>query len=63
VGDTVAAVPFRIVETYKLNGVNPRKYDADVVDRIHNKGDLVTPRQFRASMFKAGGLPSTIKTI
>ena len=54
-GDNVAAVPFRIVETYKLNGLNPPKYDADVVDRIHNRRDLVTPRQFSASRFTDRG--------
>lgn len=48
-GAEAAAVHFSIVETCKLNGVNPREYYADAVDRIHNRRKLVTPRQFSMS--------------
>lgn len=46
-GARTAAVHFSIVETCKLNGVNPRQYYADMIDRIHSKQDLLTPRQYR----------------
>ena len=48
-GAEAAAVHFSIVETCKMNGVNPREYYADAVARIHGKRELITPRQFRDS--------------
>ena len=46
-GAEAAAVHFSIVETCKLNGVNPREYYADAVERIHSKRELITPSHFR----------------
>ena len=48
-GAEAAAVHFSIVETCKMNGVNPREYYADAVARVHGKRELITPRQFRDS--------------
>jgi hypothetical protein len=48
-GAEAAAVHFSIVETCKLNRVNPREYYADAVTRIHSKRQLVTPSQFLES--------------
>lgn len=46
-GAEVAAVHFTIIETCKLNGVNPRDYYMDTVQRIHSKLELLTPRQYK----------------
>lgn len=46
-GAAVAAVHFSIVETCKMNGVNPRAFYLDGVDRIHSKRKLLTPRQYK----------------
>lgn len=46
-GAEVAAVHFTIVETCKLNGVNPRAYYLDAIDRIHRERELLTPRQYK----------------
>jgi transposase len=46
-GAKAAAVHFSIVETCKLNGVNPRQYYSEMVDRIHQKQELLTPRQYK----------------
>lgn len=47
-GAATAAVHFTIVETCKINSVNPRAYYLDAVDRIHGGQDLLTPSQFKA---------------
>jgi hypothetical protein len=46
-GADAAAIHFSIVESCKMNGVNPRDYDADAVARVHGKRELVTPSQVR----------------
>lgn len=46
-GAEVAAVHFTIVETCKLNQVNPREYYLDAIHRIHSKTELLTPRQYK----------------
>jgi len=48
-GAWVAAVHFSIVETCKLNGVNPREYYLNAIDRIHFKQQLLTPSQYKES--------------
>lgn len=47
-GAATAAVHFTVVESCKLNGVNPRAYYLDTVNRIHLKRELLTPRQYKA---------------
>ena len=46
-GAEVAAVHFSVVETCKMNGVNPHNYYMDVVQRIHSNAELLTPRQYK----------------
>lgn len=46
-GAWVAAVHFTITETCKLNGVNPREYYMDAINRIHNKSEPLTPSQYK----------------
>ncbi len=46
-GADTAAVHFTIVETCKMNGVNPRAYYLDMIQRIHGKQDLLTPSQYK----------------
>jgi transposase len=46
-GARAAAVHFTIVETCKLNGVNPREYYLDAIERIHSKAELLTPSQYK----------------
>jgi len=50
-GAETAAIHFSIVESCKLNKVNPRLYYRDMVSRIHNKKGLLTPRQYRDLLF------------
>lgn len=46
-GARTAAIHFTIIETCKLNGVNPREYYMDAIERIHSKAELLTPQQYR----------------
>lgn len=46
-GAATAAVHFTIVETCKMNGVNPRAFYLDAVERIHSKQVVLTPSQFK----------------
>ena len=46
-GAAVAAVHFTIVECCKLVGVNPREYYPAMVERIHNKQELLTPSEYK----------------
>ena len=46
-GAAVAAVHFSIVESCKLIGVNPREYYPAMVERIHQKQDLLTPSEYK----------------
>jgi len=51
-GAKVAAVHFSIVESCKLNQVNPREYYLDSIDRIHSKKELLTPWQYKEQQQK-----------
>jgi len=46
-GARAAAVHFTIVESCKLNNLNPREYYLDMINRIHTKQELMTPRQYK----------------
>jgi transposase len=43
-----AAIMFSIVESCKVNNVNPRQYIPAIVDRIHYKKPWMTPREYKA---------------
>lgn len=45
-GAKTAAVLFSLVESCKLNKVNPRQYFKSLVDAIHNKKPVFTPREY-----------------
>lgn len=47
-GSETAAVLFSIVETCKLNGVNPREYFADLVVSILSRKNVLLPEQWKA---------------
>jgi transposase len=49
-GAEVAAVHFTVVETCKLNKLNPREFYLDVVQRIHSGQQLLTPSQYKAQL-------------
>ena len=46
-GAAAAAVHFTIVETCKLNKVNPREYYLNVINQLHYKQEIQTPHQFK----------------
>lgn len=46
-GAATAAVHFSIVETCKLNGVNPRLFYLDAIQRIHQRRQSITPRRYK----------------
>jgi len=46
-GAETAAILFSLVETCKLNGVNPREYFADLVQLILNRKPPLTPSQWK----------------
>jgi len=46
-GAEVAATHFTIIESCKINQVNPRAYYLDVTERLHSKSELLTPRQYK----------------
>jgi transposase len=46
-GAEVAAVHFTLVETCKLNGVNPREYYLAAIERIHRGEEVWTPADYR----------------
>lgn len=46
-GARTAAIHFTIVESCKLNKVNPREYYKDAIQRIHSKSELLTPYQYK----------------
>jgi transposase len=48
-GAETAAILFSIVETCKLNDVNPRVYFADLVQMILNRRKVLTPAQWKNS--------------
>lgn len=45
-GAETAAILFSLVESCKLNNVNPRQYFRDLVVRVHVTGDHFTPREY-----------------
>jgi transposase len=47
-GAETAAILFSIVETCKLNGVNPREYFTDLTDTILNRKKILTPDQWKS---------------
>jgi transposase len=47
-GAETAAILFSIVETCKLNSVNPRDYFPDLVETILNREKVLTPAQWKA---------------
>ena len=46
-GAATAAAHFSLVETCKMNRVNPRAFYLDAIDRIHAKREMLTPSQFK----------------
>jgi transposase len=48
-GAATAAVHFTLVETCKMNGVNPHAYYMDAIARIHAKLVPLTPSEFKTS--------------
>ena len=49
-GAETAAILFTLVETCKLNDVNPRLYFADLVQAILNRQKAFTPVQWKDNM-------------
>jgi transposase len=49
-GAETAAILFSIVETCKLNGVNPREYFPAIVKSILNRQTVLTPSQWKAQL-------------
>ena len=45
-GAKTAAVIFSLVESCKLNKVNPREYFKELVEKIHQKSDPLTPWEY-----------------
>lgn len=45
-GAHTSATLFSIVQSCKLNNVNPRDYVPWVVEKIHNKGEILTPYEY-----------------
>jgi hypothetical protein len=46
-GAEVAAVHFTIVESCKMNDVNPRQYYLDMTSRLHRGEDVLTPSDYK----------------
>jgi len=44
----MAAINFTIIESCKMNKVNPREYYLEMIENIHYKRPLLTPSQFKA---------------
>ena len=51
---TTAAILFSLVESCKLNKVNPREYFKILVQNIHNGGKHYTPKEFKNLQLKDG---------
>jgi transposase len=45
-GATTMAVHFSIVQSCKLNGINPRSYYPWIIERIHNGEEILTPSEY-----------------
>ena len=52
-GAEVAAIHFSLIQSCRLLGLNPRSYYSKMVDAIHAKGPLLTPKAF--SLKEAAG--------
>jgi transposase len=46
-GAEAAAVHFSLIESCKLNSINPRTYYAELIKRLHAKQPIVTPNEYR----------------
>lgn len=46
-GAEAAAIHFTLVESCKLNKVNPRQYYRDIIERIHAGRPVITPLEFK----------------
>jgi transposase len=57
-GAKAAAIHFTLIETCKLNGVNPRAYYHEMIHRIHASRPLLTPHQF--IRIQAGAAPPAL---
>jgi len=49
-GALTSAVLFSIVQTCKMNNVNPRKYFPWIVERIHKNEEILTPHEYFVQM-------------
>lgn len=49
-GARTNAILFSLVESCKINSINPRSYFPWIVERIHNKEDILTPYEYAALM-------------
>lgn len=47
-GARTAAIHFTIVESCKLNAINPREFYLDAIQKIHSGEQLITPSQYQA---------------
>jgi len=52
-GAETAAILFSIVESCKLNFIDPRKYFKDLVNDLHNGSPPYTPRQYKLAKQKS----------
>jgi transposase len=48
-GSQTAAIHFSIVESCKINQINPREYYKFIVDAIHYKKEIYTPAEYKKS--------------
>jgi transposase len=51
-GAEAAAIHFSLVESCKLNKVNPREYYATTIEAIHYKKPLLTPSQYKKKLLE-----------
>lgn len=49
-GAEVLAIHFSLVEACKLNGINPRRYYQDAIERLHSQKPTLTPREYRSQI-------------
>jgi hypothetical protein len=49
-GAEAAAIHFTIIESCKLVGVNPREYYREMIEAIHYKKTLLTPREYKKNL-------------
>ncbi len=45
-GAQAAAIHFTIIEACKMNRINPRRYYAEMIQRLHAKKSILTPKEF-----------------